>query len=502
MERRRSRLTLLGVAPALFVLLFFAWPVAAIVARGLSGGGLRNVLGDATLRRVAWFTLWQAVLSTVMSVLLGLPLAFVLARYRFRGRSLVESLLVVPFVLPTVVVGAAFLALLHGRQSVRGVIFAHVFFNVPVVVRTVTPLWRKLDPRFPDAARTLGAGRIQVWRNVTLPLLRQSVLAAAGIVFLFTFTSFGVVLLLGGPRRRTLEVEIYQRTAQQLDLRTAAALAFVQLVMLGGLLLWCSQRQRRTAVRQRLIDHDQPARLSVLVPILTAAAMLFGLPIAGLVRRAGQWSVALSGIGRSALCTSLRTAIVSAAIATVLGGMASVAIAAKGRGGRWLDAGLMLPLGTSAVTVGFGLLITFNRAPVDWRGSAVIVPIAHALIGLPFVVRSVVPVLRSIDPRQRDAAAMLGATPAQTWWSIDAPLLRRALLTGLAFAFAISLGEFGATSFLIRRGSPTLPTLIGELLGKPGVANNQQAYALAVVLAAVTAAMMMLVDALNQRAVS
>ena len=206
MERRRSRLALLGVAPALFVLLFFAWPVAAIVARGLSGGGLSDVLRDTTLRRVAWFTVWQAGLSTACAVALGLPLAFVLARYRFRGRALVESLLIVPFVLPTVVVGAAFLALLHGEQSVRGVLLAHVFFNVPVVVRTVTPLWRKLDPRFADAARTLGAGRVQVWRNVTLPLLRQSVLAAAGIVFLFTFTSFGVVLLLGGPRRRTLEV--------------------------------------------------------------------------------------------------------------------------------------------------------------------------------------------------------------------------------------------------------------------------------------------------------
>jgi thiamine transport system permease protein len=493
-ERRRSRLALLGLAPAVFVGLFFGWPVAAIVARGLSGGGLSDVLGDVTLRRVAWFTIWQALLSTAFAVVLGLPLAFVLARYRFRGRSLVESLLVVPFVLPTVVVGAAFLALLNGEQSVRGVLLAHVFFNVPVVVRTVTPLWRKLDPRFADAARTLGAGRVQVWRNVTLPLLRQSVLAAAGIVFLFTFTSFGVVLLLGGPRRRTLEVEIYQRTAQQLDLRSAAALALVQLVALGGLLLLSSRNQARAAVRQRLADHSQPARLVVLAPVLLTALALFGLPLFALTRRAGQWSSALGTVGRAALVMSLRTALIAALVATILGAMAGIVIARQGRVSRWLDAGLMLPLGTSAVTVGFGLLITF-----DLRGSAVIVPIAHALIGLPFVVRSVVPVLRSIDPRQRDAAAMLGATPAQTWWSIDAPLLRRGLLTGLAFAFAISLGEFGATSFLIRRGNPTLPTLIGDLLGKPGVANNQQAYALAVILAVVTAVVMVLVDALNSR---
>ena len=352
----------------------------------------------------------------------------------------------------------------------------------------------------PPVARTAASALATAPGACTTTEVVVPVLAAAGIVFLFTFTSFGVVLLLGGPRRRTLEVEIYQRTAQQLDLRSAAALALLQLVVLGGLLLWSSRSQARAAVRQRLADHSQPARPVVLVPVLLTALALFGLPMVALVRRAGRWSSAVGTIGRAALVMSLRTALIAALVATVLGAMAGVVIARHGRVSRWLDAGLMLPLGTSAVTVGFGLLITFNRAPVDLRGSAVIVPIAHALIGLPFVVRSVVPVLRSIDPRQRDAAAMLGATPAQTWWSIDAPLLRRALLTGLAFAFAISLGEFGATSFLIRRGSPTLPTLIGELLGKPGVANNQQAYALAVILAVVTAIVMVLVDALNQRA--
>lgn len=499
MERRRPRLALLGLAPGLFVALFFAWPVAAIIARGLSGGGLLDVVRDRTLQRVAWFTLWQAVLSTIAAVGLGLPLAFVLARYRFRGRSIVESLMVVPFVLPTVVVGAAFLSLLGGRQSVSGILLAHVFFNVPVVVRTITPLWRQLDPRLGDAARMLGARPRCVWRTITRPLLRPALLSAAGIVFLFTFTSFGVVLLLGGPRRRTLEVEIYQRTAQQLDLRSAAALALVQLAVLGGLLLWSARRQARGAVRQRLADFATPARWSVAAPVLGTAALFFIIPLLALVRRAGQWSQAMSGIGRDALLLSLRTSFVAAAVATVLGGLAGVVIGDSGRAGSWLDAGLMLPLGTSAVTVGFGLLITFNRAPVDLRSSAILIPLAHALIGLPFVVRTVVPVLRSIDPRQRDAATMLGASPRQTWWHIDAPVLRRALLTGFGFAAVISLGEFGATSFLARRGSSTLPIVIGELLGRPGRANNQEAYALAVILALLTAAVMVGVDALNGR---
>ena len=158
----------------------------------------------------------------------------------------------------------------------------------------------------------------------------------------------------------------------------------------------------------------------------------------------------------------------------------------------------MLPLGTSAVTLGFGLLITFAVPPFDLRGSWVIVPIGHALVAIPLVVRTVLPVLRAVDPRLREVAATLGASPLRAWRTVDLPVLGRALGVGAGFAAAVSLGEFGATSFLARADAPTLPVQIGRLLSRPGEANVGQAAALSVVLVVITALVVVLAERLRR----
>jgi thiamine transport system permease protein len=181
-------------------------------------------------------------------------------------------------------------------------------------------------------------------------------------------------------------------------------------------------------------------------------------------------------------------------LATVIGLLAATLII--GRGGtlsRWFDVALMLPLGTSAVTIGFGFIIALGW-PVDLRASIWLVPIAHALVAVPFVVRSTVPTLRSIEPETREAAAVLGASPGRVWRHIDLPIVSRAALVGAAFAFVISLGEFGATSFIARPGAATIPTMIFRLLSRPGQATFGMAMALSVVLAALTAAVVLSID--------
>jgi thiamine transport system permease protein len=219
----------------------------------------------------------------------------------------------------------------------------------------------------------------------------------------------------------------------------------------------------------------------------------------------GAWR-ALGGIGGTgpasrpvadplgAIATSLRFATMATALAVLIGGAAACAIAYARRGGHLVDAGLMLPLGTSAVTVGFGLLITMDRRPLDLRGSWVLIPIAHAVVAIPFVVRAVLPTLRAIDPRLRDVAATLGAPPGRVWREIDLAFLRRALVAGAGFAFAISLGEFGATSFLTRVGHETMPIAIARLLGRPSTLNVGQANAMATVLMALTLLAVLAVD--------
>jgi len=518
----RRIVALLASGPLAFLALLFVWPVATIIGRGLGQGGFVDVLTDRGTRRVAWFTLWQAATSTVLTLVIAMPAAFVLARYRFAGRRVVLALVTVPFVLPTVVVGTAFLALLPERYhgTIPAILAAHVFFNVAVVVRTVGALWGHLDPQLEDAARMLGAPRWRVFTEVTLPLLRPAIVAAASIVFLFTFTSFGVVLLLGGPRHPTIEVEIYRRTAQLLDLSGAAALAVLQMVFVGSLLWLWSRSQEAHAVSLRLQPASARRRVRtfgdrlLVVGVLVPTLVLLLLPLARLVQRsfstrrgyslAYYRALASGGRGTTAdvrpldsLALSLRYAVMTVVLATALGVLAACAIAYGRRSGRLLDTGLMLPLGTSAVTIGFGLLITFDDPPLDWRGEWFIIPLAHTLVAMPFVVRAVLPVLRAIDPKLRDAAATLGAPPLAVWREVDLWMIARGALVGAGFAFAVSLGEFGATTFLARTGTPTLPLQIVTLLGRPGELNTGQAYALSVILMAVTAVVILFIDRLR-----
>ena len=149
--------------------------------------------------------------------------------------------------------------------------------------------------------------------------------------------------------------------------------------------------------------------------------------------------------------------------------------------------------------LGFGFVIAFDTPPLDFRAAPWIVPVVQALVAIPFVVRIVAPTLRSIDQRQREAAAVLGASPGRVRWEVDLPVAARGLAVAAGFAFAISLGEFGATVFLARPDNPTLPVAIYRFLSRPGELNTAQAYALAVVLMAVTALALLLVDRVRLR---
>lgn len=542
-----ARLGLMAV-PVAFFAIFFAYPVAAIVSRGLKAGGhwqlgrIADVLGQPDIRHVLWFTTWQALASTALTLLIALPGAYVFARFEFRGKQVLRAAVTVPFVLPTVVVGTAFLALV-GRgglldslwgvrldTTVWAILLAHVFFNYAVVVRTVGGLWSQLDPRQEEAARMLGASRWTAWRKVTLPALGPAVAAAALMVFLFTFTSFGVVQILGGPTFSTLEVEIYRQTAQIFDLSTAAVLTIVQFAAVGIILAVHAWSVRRRESALRLVDAAHTARRprgasqwALLAGVVATVAVLILLPLGVLIQRSFDgpdgfgfaYYKALTSSDSGvflvppieAIGNSLTYALAATAIAVVIGGLAAAALTLPhsrlrssggtpmaGRLVRGFDALLMLPLGVSAVTVGFGFLITLDKPPLDLRGAWILVPLAQALVGVPFVVRTMLPVLRAVDGRLREAAAVLGASPLRAWREVDLPMVRRALLIAAGFAFAVSLGEFGATVFIARPDNPTLPVAVARLLGRAGDLNYGQAMALSTILMVVCAVSLLLLE--------
>ena len=545
---RPARVLSYGV-PVAFLAVFFAYPVVSIVATGLSGdgalGAAAEVLTEGRTWELVWFTTWQAVASTLLTLVVGLPGAWLVARVRFPGRSVFRAIVTVPFVLPTIVVASAFTGLLGSgspvmawigpvlglsttprlTETVAAVLVAHVFFNYAVVVRTVGGRWSNLDRSVEDAARVLGASPWRTFREVTWPLLRPAAAAAAAIVFLFTFTSFGIILVLGGPRLATLEVEIYRTTAQLLDLPAAAALALLQLVAVVASLLVYARLGRRSAGRERLraaaVVRRPPrgrGEWTFTMATIIGGLVLVGAPIAVLVERSLRTADgyglafyrALSEGGGvlfvsplEATRNSLVFGIGATTIAVVVGGLAAVAITSPGGAGpggqagpltRLFDGLLMLPLGVSAVTVGFGFVVALDTPPLDLRNSVALVPIAQALVATPFVIRLLVPVLESIDPRLRQAAAVLGAGPRRVWREVDLPIAFRALTAAAGFAFAVSLGEFGATVFVARGDTPTLPIAIFRLLGQPGGLNFGRAMAMAVVLMAVTTVTVLAVD--------
>lgn len=515
--------------PAVFFGLFFAYPLVRVLLRSLTlDGGLDlspfvEIVTKGSLRRAAWFTVWQATISTLATLLFALPGAYVVARYRFAGRRLVRAAVTVPFVLPTVVVGTAYLVLLGPsgplgvdlRQTVWAILAAHVFFNYAVVVRVVGSFWELIDPKLEEAARMLGATPARAFATVTLPLLLPSIAAAASIVFLFTFTSFGVVLILGGFRYATIEVAVWREATINLDLAASAALAIVQLVGIAAALSVYSRLQQRHARRLPLRPAagvarrpSTPGERLVVAGALASMVLYLGAPIVTLVARSLSTSSGMglghytglfgSGAGPVAPTEAILNSVWFAAAAMVpslvVGLAAAVVISRRsGRAGARLDTLLMLPLGTSAVTIGFGFLVAFGW-PVDLRTSAWLIPVAHSVVAVPFVIRTVTPVLRSVQPRLLEAASILGASPRRVFQEIELPIIRRAALVGAGFAAAVSLGEFGATAFLIRPNRPTIPTAIFRLLGQPGAATLGQAMALSVILMILTTLIIMAVE--------
>jgi thiamine transport system permease protein len=547
---------ILWLGPVSFLALFYFYPLARIfrLSYERAEGGLLNpfieAISSSSVHSVLTFTIWQATLSTILTLMLGLPAAYLFARYEFHGKSFLRALTAIPFVMPTVVVAAAFNALLGPRGWVNlglmglfdqptppiqftntftAILVAHVFYNTTIVLRMVGDFWSHLDPRLEQAAQVLGANRIQTFRTVTFPLLAPAVAAAALLVFIFNFTSFGVVLILGGPRFATLEVEIYFQTVSLFNLPLAATLSILQLFFTLALTVIYTRLSERLSrplslrpqaiTQRRLLTWRSQLSAGMLVAVLLT---FLTIPLVALATRSfthlesgptGAESFGFSfdfyrelDINRrgslffaaptTAIGYSLAYAGATVALALTLGIPAALALSRNSTSlsSRILDPILMLPLGTSAVTLGLGFIVALNRPPLDLRASPLLIPFVHTLVAFPFVVRSLTPSLRSIRPRLRQGAAVLGASPRQVFRYIDLPLAARAILVSATFAFTISLGEFGATALIARPEYPTIPIVIYRFIGQPGAINYGQALALSTILMVVTAAGMLAIE--------
>ncbi len=535
--------------PALFFLLsFFFFPLFKILTLTFNLETLTDLNNLLIARDSLLFTFYQATLSTLLTFALGLPAAILFSKFEFHGKPLLRALTAVPFMLPTVVVAAAFNSLLGTRGiiptlssflfpqlpitnyqlqgTLTAILVAHTFYNTSIVIRIVGNAISRLDPKLEVSARSLGADTFHVWKDVILPILRPSLLAAALLVFMFDFTSFGVILLLGGSQFATLEVEIYIRALQLPNLNLAALLSVIQLIftLIFSILYSRTINQVQTQTAPLFSIAKQPKTIQEKIFVASLALLLssffllplISLPIRSLTRLEadrGQRDEVQYGfttdyyeelfINRrgslfyvppvQAALNSLGFAGITVILSLALGYPAAYALAKPTRLEKFLDPFLMLPLGASAVMMGLGFILSFGRL----IASPFFIPIAHTLIALPFVIRTLQPALASIPERLRQAASTLGASPFRVWQTVDFPILARATLSAATFAFTVSLGEFGATLLITRPEYPTIPIAISRFLSQPGGLNYGQAMAMATVLMLLTTLSILLIEKLR-----
>ncbi|MWG34862.1 ABC transporter permease subunit [Halomarina oriensis] len=534
-------------------------PVLTVLTDPFYTGALASVLaapGTLLAGLVAWaasgfawpgfglvgFTAWQALLSTVASVALGLPGAYVLARFEFRGRETVRSLTAVPFVLPSIMVAVGFVATFGIQGTVSDafaavglsrfslvftlelVVLAHAFYNAPLVVRIVSAAAERLDTRTLEVARASGASRWRATWDVLVPQLVPALGTAALLTFVFTFQSFAIVLALGGLELATVEVWVFS-LVRSFDLQEAAALAAVEaaisLALTYAYLRYEAQQARSTSGptldRIRFGEASPLARRAVGAYGLLAF-VVFGLPLVSMVAESlfGPNGLTLRYyrflVEQQATAASFQTRPLTAVRNSLVFGAGTLVVAVPlgvtvslltARGGRLAQVGgtlAFVPFAVSGVVVGLGLLqsLVFGTVVFGHRivvTGAVAIVAAHAVGAYPFVTRSVSPLLARLDPSLPEVARASGASRLRALWDVELPLVAGGVLAGAAFAFAISVGEFDATVILAENsGSYTMPVAVERYLSERSLGPPS---AMGTVLLVVTAASFVVIDRLG-----
>lgn len=513
---RPSARWLLPLLPLSALLLLVLAPLLRLAWEGWSGAPAQafapwRLWQDDYLRwRVLW-SLAQAAITCASALLLGLPVAWVLARFEFWGRQGVLRLLMLPFVVPTLVAAMGVLAL-WGPRGVLGhwlgglgvnlqdtpwlLLYGNLFFNLCLVVRAGVDALGQVSAQRVAAARTLGATPWRAFWRVEWPVILPWLASSLCLVFLYCFSGFGLALVLGGQRYATIEVEIYTLVAHELKLAEASLLALWMLLLTGGVALAYATLEKRLATPARMdpVGRQRPRGVAEWLALAGALGVLLffcAAPLLAIVWRASQasasaWGQLLDPEALAALWNTLRFSTLALVMATVLGLLH--ALAAR-QSVAW-RAAAFLPFVVSPVTVAFGLLLLYPQ----WSASLPLLLAAYALLAFPFVAKSVAAGLDSQPVNLNHAARTLGAGPWRLFWRVTLPLVRPALRRGMAFAAATALGEFAVTLFLSRPEWTTLTTLIYQRLGQPGAANLESALVLACVLMALALLAFVLIE--------
>lgn len=495
----RTLFPLLGFVP--YVLLFAAPVLLVLIRAGL--GDLAAVLSGPYYLRLIRFTLFQALLSTLVSLAAGLPAAYLLSNYNFRAKRLFRTVFSVPFVLPSILVVLGFvifygnsgylnsflMAVLKTREPplrilyrFPAVIAAHVFYNFPVIVSVLTSQWSTLPADCEECAAVDGANAVQIFFRITLPRLMPSVASACSLVFLYCFTSFAIILVLGGgPALSTIEVEIYRKARLETDMGMASALSLVSLFFVSLVLSLHLRLERKVHGHDGSSYHTMKKLGKKSIPAyayLTVAALALLLPMLSVAARSLFASASRGGASVFSLKaykalfknpSAILNSVITASLSSVFGTICALSVCyyiVNGRsafGRRIASFSVLLPLAVSSIILGLGYFMISN-AFRSIPPLLVLVPV-HSIIIMPFAVRTILPAYRSVPVALTEDALTLGAGDFRIFVSVHLPFMGRAVASSLAFGFAISIGELNSAVLLGFSSFPTIPTQIYALIG-------------------------------------
>ncbi|MBO8174148.1 MAG: iron ABC transporter permease [Thermococcus sp.] len=536
------RTKLILIIPITFLILFFYLPLISIIHEGLWDNGftlkyLKAVLSNSYHRRIILFTIEQALASTLLTLALGLPGAYIFAKYDFPGKSFVKAILTVPFVMPSIMVALGFI-LLFGKQgfftqligrdlgilySWKAILIAHAFYNFPVVVRMVSSLWQRINPHYEEVAMSLGAKGFTLFRKVTLPMLLPGIFASSMLTFIFCFLSFSIPLILGGYKYATIEVDIFTSIMTLLDFKVGSALAIIQITLsfafmyiyIKSLDMYAkAEEQRIFRQPQKLTLKELASLKGLLIGIYSLIVFIFIIsPLLAVLydslifqgKFSLEWyrrvfSAKYNPIFGANTLIAIKNSLLFGFSAVLLSTTIALIIAYalhrwQFKGKNVFEALVMLPLGSSAITLGLGYIRTFHKPPLELLGTWYIIVFAHTIIAYPFVLRAISAVLKKIKPNLKEAALSLGAKEWQAFLKVELPLALGGIIVGAIFAFAISIAELGATYMLYQPEYTTITIAVYRFLS---ARQWGSASALSVILMIVSAVSFMIIERIGE----
>jgi len=477
--------------PIIILSFFLIYPVTRVIVGGVlssTSNPFQKILSDYPTQFAIAFTFSQAFISTIASVMVGLPGALIISRLDFKGKSLVRALIVVPFVLPpiAVVVGiiqmfgsygiidSFLMSLFHSSTSVFnisdgivGIVLAHTFYNAPLVILLVSSSLERMNPEIEDAADMLGANSIQRFKRITLPQILPALSAAAILTFIFCFMSFPIVLALGNDVYNTIEILIWNSyKAGHLGLASSLALLQILITLTLAVVYLRLGRTRNqdvaptSTIRTIRFTKYRYREQGLILVYMLSMLIFIGGPMISIFRAAvydpmlqqytakGLVYLFTSGTngGLGFVINTLFYGFLATLLSIILGIPLAYAHKSEKRILPTLSSMMvLLPLGISSITLAYGLMeaiaVPLGLSLHPWP----IIVIAQTIIGLPFTARALEISLNNIDPNILNQADLLGASRFQRFFFVDVPLLLPGILVGAVFAFAMAIGDMTAT---------------------------------------------------------